>query len=131
MTQSTTGDPRQEKIILAASAALKRYQVMAYITGVMLLLLCVEMVIIYLLQAHHLKPYIAWIPFAHGWIYVVYLITVMDTWIKMRWYVGRLVMMVLGGVVPVMSFVVEKRVTRDAHARIAAARELLQAPPAE
>ena len=40
----------------------------------------------------------------------------------MRWTVGRLVVMVLGGVVPVMSFLVEKRVHADAEARVAQAR---------
>ncbi|PFG33942.1 DUF3817 domain-containing protein [Sanguibacter antarcticus] len=113
----------REKIIVAGEGALKRYRFMAYVTGVMLLLLCVEMVLVYGLRiGPDAKRFIAWIPFAHGWIYVVYLITVVDLWSKMRWAFGRLVVMVLGGVVPVMSFVVEKRVHADADAKIAAAR---------
>ncbi|WP_226926609.1 DUF3817 domain-containing protein [Jonesia denitrificans] len=124
MTDAQTQGERQNRIIDRAASALRRYQVMAYVTGVMLLLLTVEMLIIYAFQATHLKPYIAWIPFAHGWIYVVYLITVVDMWVKMRWDFTRLITMILGGVVPVMSFVVERRVTVDAHARLAAARDL-------
>ncbi|WP_313279249.1 DUF3817 domain-containing protein, partial [Timonella senegalensis] len=54
----------------------------------------------------------------------VYLITVVDVWSKMRWRFGRLLSMILAGVVPVLSFIVEHRVTLDARARIAAAREL-------
>lgn len=115
----------QERVLTAAGSALSRYRFMAIVTGIMLLLLCVEMLIIYVFKATHLKPFIAWIPFAHGWIYVVYLITVVDLWIKMRWGFGRLVSMVLAGVVPVLSFIVEAKVTRDARARIDAARGII------
>lgn len=123
--QEAAASQRAAKTIDAAGSALKRYQVMAYVTGVMLLFLVVEMLILYVFKAHSLKPYISWIPFAHGWIYVVYLITVIDLWAKMRWKFGRLVTMVLAGVVPVLSFVLEKKISREAHARIAAARELV------
>lgn len=111
-------------IIDSAAKALTRYRVMAIITGVMLLLLCVEMLVLYVFKATDLKPYIAWIPFAHGWIYVVYLITVVEVWVRLRWPLGRLVTMVLAGVVPVLSFIVEHKVTAEGRARIAAARDL-------
>jgi integral membrane protein len=102
-----------------ARAALGRYRVMAWITGVMLLVLVVEMLLKYVLGAPDaLLRWIEWVPFAHGWIYVVYLVTVLDLWSKMRWRFGRLVGMVLAGVVPVMSFVVERRVHADAEARL-------------
>lgn len=118
-----SGRAAREKIIAAGEGALKRYRFMAYVTGVMLLLLVVEMILVYGVRiSPDSKRLIAWIPFAHGWIYVAYLVTVVDLWSKMRWAFGRLVVMVLGGVVPVMSFVVEKRVHADADAKIAAAR---------
>ena len=102
-----------------ARAALGRYRVMAYVTGVMLLVLVVEMVLKYVVQApDSVLRWIEWVPFAHGWVYVLYLVTVLDLWSKMRWGFGRLIGMVLGGVVPVMSFVVERRVHADAEARL-------------
>ncbi|NTW41859.1 MAG: DUF3817 domain-containing protein [Cellulomonadaceae bacterium] len=106
-----------------AGGALRRYRVMAWVTGGMLLVLCVEMAVKYLLHADaSVLRWIAWIPFAHGWIYVVYLVTVIDLWSVMRWRFGRLVTMVLGGVVPVMSFVVERRVHVEGLAQIAVGR---------
>ncbi len=85
------------------------YQVMAFITGVMLLLLVVEMLLIYVF---HVGPGIAdairWIPFAHGWIYVVYVVAVFNLWSAMRWGLGRMFALVLAGVVPVLSFVMER-----------------------
>ncbi|MGV8977000.1 MAG: DUF3817 domain-containing protein [Cellulomonas sp.] len=99
--------------------ALQRYRVMAWVTGTMLLILCVELVLKHVV---HVGPdvvrWISWVPFAHGWIYVVYLATVLDLWSKMRWGFGRLVAMALAGVVPVMSFVLERRVHADAAARL-------------
>lgn len=103
-----------------AGRALQRYRVMAWITGVMLLVLVVEMALKYVLKADEsVLRWIEWVPFAHGWIYVVYLVTVLELWLVMRWGFGRLVAMVLAGVVPVMSFVVERRVHRDGVGRLA------------
>jgi integral membrane protein len=104
-----------------ARAALGRYRVMAWVTGVMLLVLVVEMLLKYVLGApDSVMRWIEWVPFAHGWIYVVYLVTVLDLWSKMRWGFGRLVAMVLAGVVPVLSFVVERRVHADAETQLPA-----------
>lgn len=96
--------------------ALGRYRVMAYVTGGMLLLLCAEMVLRYGFDYHGLD----WVPRVHGFVYVVYLVSVWDLWSRIRWSWGRLVTMALAGVVPVMSFVLERRVHADAEARIGA-----------
>ncbi len=110
--------------IRKARGAMARYRFMALVTGVMLLILCVELGIKYGLGAvtdvDAVMPFIAWVPFAHGWIYVVYLVTVADLWSKMRWGFGRLVTMVIAGVIPVMSFVLEKKVHGEAEAKLAA-----------
>lgn len=106
-----------------AEGALRRYRVMALVTGVMLLVLCVELLLKYVVGVgDDVMRWVAWVPFAHGWIYVVYLVTVLDLWSTMRWRLGRLVTMVLAGVVPVMSFVVERAVHRDGVERLAAGR---------
>lgn len=126
----TTENPTAPTADAAATAlrkargALSRYHVLALVTGVMLLVLCVEMGIKYglgaVMDVSGLMPWIGWVPFAHGWIYVVYLVTVADLWSKMRWGFGRLVTMVLAGVVPVMSFVLERKVRAEAEVKLAA-----------
>ena len=99
--------------------ALQRYRAMAWVTGTMLLILCLEMILKYVVRVDaDVVAWISWVPFAHGWIYVVYLAVVMDLWSKMRWSFGRLAAMVLAGVVPVMSFVLERRVHADALTRL-------------
>lgn len=112
-----TASPRARR----AAGALTRYRVMAYVTGSMLLLLCVELVFHYLLQGPDaVLSALAWVPIAHGFVYMVYLVTVMDLWSVQRWRFGRLVTMALAGVVPVMSFVLERRVHAQGDAAIAA-----------
>ena len=106
--------------IRKARGSLTRYRVMAIITGVMLLVLCVEMFFKYVVPVDVVIDYMGWVPFAHGWIYVVYLVTVLDLWAKMRWGFGRLATMVVAGVVPVMSFVLEKKVHAEAEAKLGA-----------
>jgi integral membrane protein len=123
-TPATTPEHDQAATaIRKARGALSRYRVMAIVTGVMLLILCVEMVLKYLLDADAVVAYLEWVPFAHGWIYVVYLVTVLDLWAKMRWGFGRLTTMVIAGVVPVMSFILEKKVHAQAEAKLAALEE--------
>ena len=110
-----------------ARAAVGRYRVMAWVTGVMLLILCVEIVLKYVVQVGpDVLTWIGWIPQFHGFVYIVYLVTVLDLWSKLRWGFGRLVVMVLGGVVPVMSFIVERRVHADADGLLAPATTLAQ-----
>ena len=75
-----------------ARASLKRYRVMAWITGVMLLVLCVEMILKYVLQLPGFNvegdprnDAARIIAMVHGWVYVVYLVTAFDLWSKLRW----------------------------------------------
>ena len=118
-TTDTSTPPVDERWAKKAEGSLKRYRVMAWITGVMLLVLCVEMLLKFVVQVDDVVlRYFAWVPFAQGWIYVVYLVTVFDLWSTMRWRFGRLVTMALAGVVPVMSFILERRVHAQAQARI-------------
>lgn len=100
-----------------ARAAVGRYRVMAWVTGTVLLIFTLEIVLKY---GFDVLGY-DWFGVFHGAVYMVYLVAVLDLWSKMRWGFGRLVTMVLGGVVPVMSFVVERRVHADADARLGSA----------
>lgn len=43
----------------------------------------------------------------HGWLYVLYLFAGFRIWSLMRWNVGKLFMIALGGIIPGLSFVVE------------------------
>lgn len=55
----------------------------------------------------------------HGWIYVVYLFASFRLWSLLRWPFKRLFAMALGGVVPFLSFFVERPMHRIALADLA------------
>lgn len=119
--------------------ALKVYKVTSVITGVMLLLLCAVMVMKYVFNVQlflftpegfaKFEPLnvdgleadyqpagfdlFKAILIAHGWFYVVYLISNFMLWSPMRWNFWRFLLLALGGVVPFMSFFLEARVVRE------------------
>lgn len=114
------------RFVRRASGATRRYRAMAWITGTLLLALCVEVILKYVVHIpHDVLRYIEWIPYAHGWVYIVYLVSVFDLWSVMRWRFGRLATMAAAGVVPVMSFILEKKVHAQALARVEHAQRSL------
>jgi len=55
----------------------------------------------------------------HGWLYVLYLACDFLLWRYIRWSFGKFLFIALGGVIPLLSFFLERRVPRDAEAAIA------------
>jgi integral membrane protein len=101
--------------------ALRRYQVMAIVTGVFLLLVTTGVIVKYVFGVKNaaIIDVSSIIAMTHGFIYMVYLVTCGDLWTRARWGWGRLATLILGGVVPGLSFVVERRVTREFSAAVA------------
>lgn len=94
--------------------AVTRYRILALVVGTLLVLLVVGMVLKYGPAG---EPAMAGIVApVHGVIYMVYLAVAYDLWRRTGWPVGRMVLIVLGGIVPLMTFVVERKVVRDARA---------------
>ena len=90
-------------------AALTRYRVMAYVVGVMLLLLVlVAMPLKYL--ADEPGP-VSVIGTTHGFLYAVYLLAAFDLALRARWSMWGTLGVLLAGTVPFLSFYVERKVT--------------------
>lgn len=53
---------------------------------------------------------------AHGWFYVLYLVSCFMVWSPMRWKFPRFLLLALGGVIPLMSFFLEVRTAREVNA---------------
>jgi integral membrane protein len=91
------------------NAALTRYRVMAYVTGVLLLVLVfVAMPLKYI---WHQDTAVAIVGPAHGFLYMVYLVAAFDLAVRAKWQFIRTVLVLLAGTVPVMSFFAERKVT--------------------
>lgn len=93
-------------------SVLTRYRVMAYVTGVLLILLTLACVAQYLLHVPHAGVAVAILGTGHGWLYVVYLVFAFDLGSKAKMHFGRLLWILLAGTVPTAVFFVERRVTR-------------------
>ena len=111
--------------------ALKFYRVTSIITGTFLLLLCLMMLFRYgfgvdielggpfgflylnpreAITAINLSTVILVV---HGWFYVFYVLADFNLWSPMRWSFLRLGLMFLGGIVPLLSFILERRIHRE------------------
>jgi integral membrane protein len=107
------------------NAALTRFRVMAYVVGVLLLVLVfVAMPLKYFADRPTMVSIVG--PM-HGFLYMVYLVAAFDLALRAKWTFQRTLLVLLAGTVPVMSFVAERKVTgwirqRQAEASLSTAR---------
>ncbi|MER6030819.1 DUF3817 domain-containing protein [Streptomyces sp. NPDC001851] len=94
-------------------SVLTRYRVMAYTTGVLLVLLCLSMIAKYGLHIDGAADFTRVIAIAHGWLYVIYLVFAFDLGSKAKWPVGKQVWVLLAGTIPTAAFFVERRISRE------------------
>ena len=94
-------------------SALTRFKVMAFVVGIGLLILCAEVILHYGFDNEAL----AWWSPIHGVLYFLYVLTVADLGFRVRWSLGKIVGVMLAGVVPFFSFVMERKVAREVEGR--------------
>lgn len=92
--------------------AVTRFRVMAYVTGVLLIVLCFVAVPLKLLAHNGVLSTAVGLP--HGLVcYPLYLLTIFDLYRRTRWPLSRVVVLVLAGVIPFLAFYVERRVVAE------------------
>jgi integral membrane protein len=92
------------------SGALLRYRAIAYVVGVVLIVL---VVIGMPLKYGWDEPVIVeTVGPAHGFLYMVYLVAVFDLARRTRWGLRRMLLVMLAGTIPFLSFYAERVVTR-------------------
>ena len=99
------------------------FKVLAFVVGVGLLVLVVEMVLSYGFGMKGTDNPLYWWPQPHGFIYMVYLVATALLGFKVGWSITKIVGVMLAGCVPFLSFWVERRVAREVEAGLAAARQ--------
>jgi integral membrane protein len=96
------------------SGAVKRFRIMALVAGVMSLLLWfVDLPVAYLFDNEDWKSKVEWIPFVHGWVYAVYVLTAIQFATKARWSFKKMIWLILAGTLPIASIAAERRVVRQ------------------
>ncbi|WP_416519792.1 DUF3817 domain-containing protein [Streptomyces achromogenes] len=100
-------------------SVLTRYRVLAYTTGVLLVLLCLSMIAKYGLDMNGAADFTRVVAIAHGWLYVVYLVFAFDLGSKAKWPVGKQLWVLIAGTIPTAAFLVERRISRELEAKVA------------
>ena len=91
--------------------ALTRYRIIAWIVGVVLIVLVlVGMPLKYLGDD---DTVVAAVGPAHGFLFMVYLAATFDVSRRAGWPLSRMLLVMLAGTIPLLSFWAERRVTRD------------------
>jgi integral membrane protein len=109
-------------------AAALRYRVMAYTTGVLIIVLCFVGIPLQIAGHPQVQQYVGEV---HGFLYIVYIIVafLLALKLRMRLLSWRTIVLLLAGTIPVMTFVVERWMTRR-YITPALAAEAAHAAPA-
>jgi integral membrane protein len=100
--------------------AVTRYRVMAYVTGALLIVLCFVAVPLKLFAHDGTLSTVVGMP--HGLLcYPLYLLATFDLYRRVRWPLGKVALIVLAGVIPFLTFYVERKVVAELRGRIATA----------
>jgi integral membrane protein len=102
--------------VAAARKALKIFKVMAILVGIGLLVLCLGMVLKYGYDKSGLSDF--WDQ-KHGLLYMIYVAATANLGFKVRWSPERMVVVMLAGVVPFLSFWAERKVARAVEGELA------------
>ena len=88
-----------------------RYRVMAYLTGVVLLVACFVALPLTYVADEPAFGKVVWT--LHGWLYLLYLMAAVHLAMARRWPPVRLVLVLLAGTIPFLSFVMERKLSRE------------------
>jgi integral membrane protein len=95
-----------------SASALSRFRIMAILCGVNLILLVIYMVAKYAFDAFDESNPFIFIPIAHGYFYIVYILTVLQLAVQKRMSFGLILALVAAGTVPVASFIAERKIVQ-------------------
>jgi integral membrane protein len=95
-----------------SASALSRFRIMAIVCGVNLVLLVIYMVAKYAFDAFEESNPFIFIPIAHGYFYIVYILTVLQLAVQKRMSFLLILALVAAGTIPVASFIAERKIVQ-------------------
>jgi integral membrane protein len=108
---------RPVRDVVAARKALGFFKVMAILAGCALFVLIVIIVINGGLGKG--GPSAVWSPI-HGTIFFVFVLSIANLGFKVGWTLPRMILIMMSGFVPVLPFIIERKVAREVECRLAA-----------
>ncbi len=115
-----TDDPASA--LRGIEGSLTRYRILAYIVGIGLAVLV--FIGIPLQVAAHSPGVVKVVGPLHGFIYIIYLFAAFDMARRARFTMPQMLMMLCAGLLPILAFVIERKVTARVRAEVAAVRAL-------
>ena len=91
--------------------ALTRYRIIAWIVGVVLLVLVLVAVPIKYIGGN--DSLVATVGPVHGFLFMIYVVLTFDLGRRAKWPLGRMVLVMLAGTIPFLSFWAERKVTHS------------------
>lgn len=90
-----------------------RFRLAAVIEGISyLILLLVAMPLKYLAHYNHAVLYTGWV---HGILFIIFLILLLTVWIKYKWSFGKVLFAFLMSIIPFGTFMLDKKLKKEAH----------------
>jgi integral membrane protein len=97
-----------------ARGAFTFFKVMAFVVGIGLLVLVLEMVLHWGFD----NDALSWWPQPHGFLYMIYVAATANLGFKVGWSLPKMVLIMLAGCVPFLSFWAERRVAAEVAPRL-------------
>ena len=120
------GGARDDRSLLGVARSLRRYQLLAWTVGVgLLVLVAVGMPLQY---AGVTSAVVRIVGPLHGVIYMVYLVAAFDLARRSRFSLPQMVLMLCAGFLPVLAFVIERRVAHRVEGALDDARRRVAEP---
>ena len=91
--------------------ALTRYRIIAWVVGVVLIVLVLVGMPLKYLGGN--DAVVAAVGPAHGFLFMVYLVLTFDLGRRARWPLSRMLLVMLAGTIPFLSFWAERKVTKS------------------
>ena len=122
MSMSVDDSPIELDEVPGIKGALLRYRVMAWVVGVLLVVLITGTVLRLFVPSQILlgQQLVKSTGVLHGWLYMVLLITAYDLGRRVKWSLKWFLAIMFAGTVPFLSFVAEHFATKDVRAKLAA-----------
>jgi integral membrane protein len=96
-----------------STAVMTRFRLMAILCGVNLLLLAFGyMPAKYLFDAVETNKWLISIPIAHGYLYIVYILTALQIGVQKKMSLLTILALIAAGTLPFASFVAERRIVK-------------------
>src|SRR5215213_4281423 len=96
---------------MTVHGALIRYRIIAWIVGVVLIVLVLVGMPLKYLGGN--DTVVATVGPVHGFLFMVYLVAAFDLGRRVKWPLSRMLVVMLAGTVPFLSFWAERKVTRS------------------